>query len=121
MAKTFQYDFKNKEFVLKDGKLVPTEDIKVWIEKILRTQKDRYHIYENTDYGIALEDLIVGTRYPQKFTESEIKREVEQTMFQNPRIKEVRNLTLTDEKKIEYEVILDDNTAITGTTPFQYL
>ena len=46
-TKSFLYDFSKGDFVIRDGKLVPCdslEAIKVWIEKIIRTEKNRFPI-----------------------------------------------------------------------------
>ena len=57
-TKTFLFDFNRGDFVLRDGKLVVCdgiEAVKVWIEKIIRTEKNRYSIYVGTQYGCHLE------------------------------------------------------------------
>ena len=60
-TKSYLFDFDSGDFVVRDGKLIECDgidSIKVWIEKILRTEKVRYNIYNNTEYGCHLEDLI---------------------------------------------------------------
>ena len=118
MSKTFAYDFQAKEFVTKDGRLVPTEDIRVWIEKIIRSEKWRCKIYEGTDFGIRIEDLLIGSNYNRAFSESEAKREINEALLQNPRIKEIQGLQLLEDNTIEFEVVLNDDTTITGTVAF---
>lgn len=99
MGKSFLFDFKTGDFVLKDGRLVEIsgiEAVKVWIQKILKTEKYRYKVYEREDkneYGIVLEDLIVGNNFPQSFVESELKREITGALTKHPMIK-----SLTDWK-----------------------
>ena len=47
-TKSYLFDFANDDFVVRDGKLIECDGIdaiKVWIEKILRTEKGRYSIY----------------------------------------------------------------------------
>ena len=86
-TKTFLFDFNIGDFALRDGKLIECDGIdaiKVWIEKILRTEKDRYKIYDNTEYGCHLEDLIIGNSYTAEFIEAELKREIEDALKQNP-------------------------------------
>ena len=88
-GKSFLFNFNKGDFVLKDGKLTVTEDIaalKVWIEKILRTKRDEYIIYEGTPYGSRFDDLVVGSTYPPAFIDSELRREVEEALTQNPQI-----------------------------------
>ena len=53
-TKSYLFDFTTGDFVVRDGKLIECDGIsaiKVWIEKILRTEKGRYLIYDNTEYG----------------------------------------------------------------------
>ena len=88
-GKSFLFDFNKGDFILKDGKLTVAEDVaalKVWIEKILRTKRDEYIIYDNTPYGSRFDDLVVGSTYPPAFIDSELRREVEEALTQNPQI-----------------------------------
>lgn len=102
-GKSFLFDFTLGEFVLKDGKLVElvdTESIKMWIQKVLRTEKFRFKVYEDINYGLTIEDLIVGHDYSQAFIESEIKREVTEALSNHPMI---QSLT-------EWEIVKDNPT-----------
>jgi len=92
-GKSFLFDFSAGEFVIQNGRLVETEDISVWIEKILRTEKDRFDIYADTNYGVHLEDLIIGTNYDQAFVQSELKREIEEALLTHPDITGISNFT----------------------------
>jgi len=88
-GKSFLFDFNKGDFVLKDGKMTVTEDVaalKVWIEKIMRTKRDEYKIYEGTPYGSRFDDLVVGSTFPPAFIDSELRREVEEALTQNPQI-----------------------------------
>lgn len=89
IGKSFLFDFKKGDFVLKDGKLVVLEGIealKMWIIKVIRTEKFRFRIYENTEfendeqYGVMLEDLI-GSNFDREFIEAEIEREVTEALL----------------------------------------
>lgn len=86
IGKSFLFDFKKGEFVLKDGRLIVLEGIdslKMWIEKVIRTEKFRFKIYENEDdeqYGVTLEDLI-GSNFDREFIEAEIEREVTEALL----------------------------------------
>ena len=96
-GKSFLFDFTAGDFIIRDGKLVECKGIdaiKVWIEKILRTEKGRFRIYNDTDYGCRTEDLIVGSNYPIAFIEAELKREVEDALLQNPNILSVSNFNI---------------------------
>lgn len=96
-GKSFLFDFTADDFIIRDGKLVECKGIdaiKVWIEKILRTEKGRFRIYNDTDYGCRIEDLIVGNNYSVAFIESELKREIEEALLQNPNILSVSNFSI---------------------------
>lgn len=89
IGKSFLFDFKKGDFVMKDGKLVVLEGIealKMWIVKVIRTEKFRFRIYENTgfeddeQYGVMLEDLI-GSNFDREFIEAEIEREVTEALL----------------------------------------
>ena len=120
-TKSYLFDFDTGDFVVRDGKLIECDDIeavKVWIEKILRTEKGRFKIYDNTEYGARIEDLIVGNNYSVAFIESEIKREIEDALLQNPQISAVSNIRITrgiNSLSIEMEVTLGDTGGNTVT------
>ena len=113
-TKSYMFDFENGDFVVRDGKLIECDGIdaiKVWIEKILRTEKGRYPIYDNTEYGCHLEDLIIGNSYTAEFIEAELKREIEDALKQNPRITSVTNFYITRNTNaitVTLEVVLND-------------
>ena len=113
-TKSYMFDFGNGDFVVRDGKLIECDSIdaiKVWIEKILRTEKGRYPIYDNTEYGCHLEDLIIGNSYTAEFIEAELKREIEDALKQNPQITSVTNFNITRNTNaitVTLEVVLND-------------
>ena len=113
-TKSYMFDFENGDFIVRDGKLIECDSIdaiKVWIEKILRTEKGRYPIYDNTEYGCHLEDLIIGNSYTAEFIEAELKREIEDALKQNPRITSVTNFNITRNTNaitVTLEVVLND-------------
>ena len=113
-TKSYMFDFENGDFVVRDGKLIECDGIdaiKVWIEKILRTEKGRYSIYSDTEYGCHLEDLIIGNSYTAEFIEAELKREIEDALKQNPRITSVTNFNITlntNAITVTLEVVLND-------------
>lgn len=113
-VKSYLFDFDSGDFVVRDGKLVECDGIdaiKVWIEKILRTEKGRYTIYADTEYGCHLEDLIIGNSYTVEFIEAELKREIEDALKQNSQIKSVTNFQIIRSKHsitVTLEVVLND-------------
>lgn len=53
-----KFDFDKNEFVISMGKFVMIsglELIKQKIQKVIRTERNKYKIYDGTNYGIALE------------------------------------------------------------------
>lgn len=117
-GKTFLYDFKKGDFVIKDGRLVEVdgkEAIKVWIEKILRTEKFKFKVYkedENIDeYGTTIKKLIQGRRVPQFFLQSELRREIEEALKKHSEIDRIEDFRTEQEMttlKIYFTVILKD-------------
>ena len=96
-GKSFLFDFTSGDFVMRNGSLVEcdgTNAIKVRIEKILRTEKGRFKIYDDTEYGCRLEDLLIGNNYSAAFIEAELKREIEDALMQNQNISTVSNFNL---------------------------
>ncbi len=92
LGTSFFFDFSRGDFLVRDGRLVKCQDIealKIWVNKMLKTEKFRYKIYERTDeneYGVILEDLLIGRDYPPAFVESELKREIEAALLRHPLI-----------------------------------
>lgn len=104
IGKSFLYDFKNGDFVLKDGKMVEIHDLeslKVWIEKVIRTEQFRFRIYDGETYGVTIEDLI-GTNYPMDFIESELKREITSSLIRHQYIERIQDWTFRREKSFMY-------------------
>ena len=86
MKKTFDFDFGNGEFVMKDGNPVILSGInalKLWIQKCMRTQLYIYSIYKDKQYGANIEDLVIGKSYNFDFAESELLREIETALLRN--------------------------------------
>ena len=112
--RSFLFDFSQGDFVIKDGRIVKTEDliaIKVWIEKVLKTEKFRFEIYKDVDYGISLEDLI-GQNLPRSFVESELRREIKEAIERHPGISEVTNITTEQDGSrllIRFKVNLEED------------
>lgn len=120
-TKSYMFDFENGDFIVRDGKLIECDSIdaiKVWIEKILRTEKGRYKIYDNTEYGCHLGDLIIGNNYTAEFIEAELKREIGDAIKQNTQITSVTNFNITrniNAITVTLEVVLNDERRNTVT------
>jgi hypothetical protein len=120
LGTTFLFDFVKGDFVLQNGKLVELKDIealKMWIEKVLKTEKFKFKIYkkanENEDeYGISINDFIVGNKYPKTFMLSELEREITEALFKNPLILNLENFNIDkvgSTLNINFTVILKDS------------
>lgn len=87
----FLYDFQKGDFIYKNGAPILVkgkEALNVWIEKIIRTEKFRFGVHKDTEYGVTIDDLI-GGHFPRAFTESEISREITESLLKNEYIKNV--------------------------------
>jgi hypothetical protein len=96
---SFLFDFEKGDFVLQNGKLVKVygvDALKIWIEKNVRTELDRFKVYEGQVYGVRLWDLI-GQNLPQPFVESEIERELNDSLLQHPAIESLTEFNFTRE------------------------
>lgn len=104
MGKSFNFNFTTGDFTIKNGKvqvLEGVEALKVWIMKLIKTEKFRFKIYStgSTDeYGITLMDL-VHSNYPYFFVKSEIQREITEGLLKNVEILEVKDFVFTREKR----------------------
>ena len=86
MKNTYNFDFKQGEFVMYGGGvvvLVGIDALRLWIDKTIRTQFERYSIYKGKNYGANIEDLIIGKSYGFDFVESELKREMETALLRH--------------------------------------
>lgn len=63
--KSFRFDFKKGDFVIVDGKaqmIEKNELIKQAVEKLLRTELNKYPIYKDSNYGMPYHSWIYGQR-----------------------------------------------------------
>lgn len=102
---SYLFDFEKGDFVIKDGKLIEIEGkeaIKVWIEKILRTDKFKFKVYEEDEgideYGTTIKKLIQGRKLPQFFLQSELKREIEETLQKHIEIDSIEDFRTEQEQ-----------------------
>ena len=86
MKNTYNFDFKQGEFVMSGGAvdvLTGVDALRLWIDKTIRTQLGRYSIYKGKNYGANIEDLIIGKSYGFDFVASELKREIETALLRH--------------------------------------
>ena len=116
-GKTFLIDFQKKKLLKSNGKLIKTDDeraIRMWIEKVLLTEKYKWNIYKNNgpnQYGMKYKAMLLSQRFPTPVLYSEFERELTETMKKNKQIIEIRNIDIKLEKhtlKTKFEVVLKD-------------
>lgn len=94
--KTFNWDFDEGDFVLRDGKLVELSGIdylKTWIKKALYTVINSL-IYEGTDYGSGHHTLI-GQNFHPDYSRSEYERLIREALLTNEAITRVDNFAFS--------------------------
>ncbi|WP_027628229.1 DUF2634 domain-containing protein [Ruminiclostridium cellobioparum] len=111
IPKEFAWDFGKNQFILENGRmkiLEGAEALKVWICKMLKTQRYRYLIY-SWNYGSELEKLI-GAGYASNTVRNEVKRLLEDALQVNSGIKGTKNVNVTfsgDKLDLSFTVITD--------------
>lgn len=91
------YDFKNREYVVRDGKVIEaTEDeaIQQWVAFLILTKKDKFEVYKDTDFGTYIDNYIGMRGNNLGFVASEFKREIEEGCELNPFISEIKDFTM---------------------------
>ena len=94
-GKTPLFDFEKGEFVLIDGKtqnVADKEGLKIWVEKMLLTVKDKYEIYlqDNKPYGIPRLNMSDRT-YPKELLYADIEQEIRDALLENNEVKDSDN------------------------------
>lgn len=118
-GKSFLFDFAAGEFPLIDGKLQTVtgiEALKIWVEKIIKTQKFKFKIYDtgqSDEYGTTLLEFI-NNDYPQVFIQAEIQREITEVLSKNQDIQSVESFAFSRDKRV-LNVSFNINTTY-GTT-----
>lgn len=96
-------DFENK--TISSKKLEDNEAIKIWIYKVLRTNR-YHHVIYSWDFGQELESLI-GNGYQEGYINSEAKRYIIEALSVHPKIKRCYNFEFEfkrDVLKIKFNV-----------------
>ena len=110
MKDSFKFNFDAGEFVTDSTGGVVTvsgmESLMQWVNKILRTQYNRYKLYNGTYYGSNIEDLVIGRSYSIDFTESELKREIEKALLKNDDIYTVSSAITRYKDRLNIDVSL---------------
>ena len=121
LGKAYLFDYKTGQHIMVDGRLIElseVDNIKSWIEKVLRTQLGKYQIYiedETNDFGISVYKYL-GTRVlPQVYLASELRREIREQLLQHRYIEDVTEYTTNRLKRgleITFKVRLTNNREI---------
>lgn len=113
----FAFDYTTGQHMLIDGKVEKCTDttaIAQWIEKVIRTEKNKYEIYtedEAEEFGISIYQYIGLKNFPLGFAASELKRELTEQLTAHPMIEEIQDFRTEKEKrglKVFFSVVLKD-------------
>lgn len=104
----YAFDFQNECFIFENGKhKIVTENnaLKIWIYKVLKTERWRYRAYDNA-YGIELEQFIGGYAN-NRDSSTEIEQYIKEALLINPYIKSIDDISASiDDDKLSYEIEL---------------
>lgn len=102
--KSIKFNYDNNTF---DPDTWPTEveQIKQWVELLIRTEKDKYKIY-NENFGMDFSDII-GYRLPRSVQVSEIIRRLKRTIVNGcDHVIDARDFTF-DNGTFTFTLVLD--------------
>ena len=104
----YAWDFQNDCFIYEDGKhkiVTENEALKVWIYKVLKTERWRYRAYDNA-YGIELEQFI-GAYTNNKDSSTELEQYIKEALIINPYIKSIDDISASiDCDELSYDISL---------------
>ncbi len=72
-----KFDFDKNDFVISGGKFIMISGkdlLQQKIHKILRTELNKFKIYQGTSYGVPLKTMIIGKTLPSSYVKSELER-----------------------------------------------
>lgn len=104
-GKSPQFDFDAGDFVVKDGKVVTVtglQALKLWIQKTLKTEKNKYKIYNNNNvekYGVSLLGIITS-KQPLSYIQAQVQTLVTEALTKNNDIKSVTNFSFIRDKRL---------------------
>lgn len=117
LGSVFLFDFNTGNFIMKDGKFIEAtyeQKIRMWIDQLIRTEKYKYTIFSDSDYGLELDKFVGLRNIPIGVISSEIKRQIEEQIVLHPHIEGIQNFTF--ERKSNKAIINFDVILITGDT-----
>lgn len=92
------FDFEKGEFVLVNGSprmANGLDELKNWIRKILHTKRGHYTIYEGSDYGTRVHELLVGKSLPIEYVKAEIQREIKENLLRHEAVISVESFEVS--------------------------
>ncbi|NGM81281.1 DUF2634 domain-containing protein [Paenibacillus sp. 7124] len=95
MGKVFLFDFATKQFVLSNGRPVEAsyeQAIAQWIQFVILANKAK--IYEDTGFGLALNDLIGNQEMDRWTKEAELERLLQEKLVQHPEITAISDIAI---------------------------
>jgi len=104
-GKSPKFDFTTGDFVVKDGKVatvIGLESLKLWIQKTLKTEKNKYKIYNTNNvekYGVSLLEIITS-KQPISYIQAQVQTIVTEALTKNSDIKSVINFTFIRDKRL---------------------
>ncbi|NOW07863.1 DUF2634 domain-containing protein [Clostridium beijerinckii] len=104
-GKSPSFSFETGDFVVKDGKvkmLTGYDALKQWIQKVLKTEKNKYKIYNSDElekYGVALLEIITS-KYPLAYIQAQVETIVIEALLKNSDIKAVNNFVFIRDKML---------------------
>lgn len=99
IGSTFYFDFDKGDFVIKNGqatRIDEIESLKMWIKKLLRTESNRYDIYDT--YGVSLKDIVMSEN-SFGYIQSELERTITTALLTHSAILNVYNFEFTRERR----------------------
>lgn len=119
--KTLSFDYEKGDFVVRDGKIVILESkdaIKAKIEKLLRTEKFKFEIYQELEgaeeFGISTKQLL-GRKLPHYFIQSELEREITEALNDYEEVNTIMDFKteqIGNGLKVSFSVILNDGSNV---------
>lgn len=104
IIKSVKFDYDTNTFIVDD---LPTEveQIKQWVELLIKVEKDKYKIYDD-NFGMDFSDLI-SYRLPRSVVVSEIIRRLKRTILNGcDHVTDVRDFTF-DKGTFTFTIITD--------------
>lgn len=104
IIKSIKFNYDTNIFIV-DDQPNEVEQIKQWVELLIKVEKDKYKIY-NENFGMDFSD-IVGYRLPRSVQVSEIIRRLKRTILNGcDHVTDVRDFTF-DKGTFTFTIITD--------------